>query len=193
MCRAICLEFPRVYSGSRQLLREALIWAVLIFVGVFAALNYDVVMDRIGGLAQAVQSARSPAPQEVARNGFERTVRLKADTQGHFSVAAHINDRPIMLMADTGATLVTLTHDDANRVGFSLRDSDFTHRTQTANGIARVAPVRLDRVRVGDIEVRDVRALVAEPGRLNVNLLGMSFMNALSRVEMRGGELVLVK
>jgi len=57
--------------------------------------------------------------------------------------------------------------------------------------VARVAPVRLDSVRVGDITVHDVHAAVAEPGRLETSLLGMSFLNRLSRFDMRPGLLVL--
>jgi aspartyl protease family protein len=61
----------------------------------------------------------------------------------------------------------------------------------TANGVARVAPVTLDRITIGDITVRDVPAAVAEPGRLRTSLLGMTFLNKLSRFDMRSGVLVL--
>jgi aspartyl protease family protein len=56
-----------------------------------------------------------------------------------------------------------------------------------------VAPVTLDRVRVEDISVRDVPALVAEQGALRTNLLGMSFLGRLKSFQMRGSELVLVQ
>ena len=58
-------------------------------------------------------------------------------------------------------------------------------------GVARVAPVVLDRVSIGDITVRNVPAAVSEPGRLATSLLGMSFLGRLQRVEMRAGTLVL--
>ncbi len=58
-------------------------------------------------------------------------------------------------------------------------------------GSARVAPVLLHRVRIGGIELRDVQAAVAEPGRLQGTLLGMSFLARLSRLEIRSGRLVL--
>jgi aspartyl protease family protein len=63
----------------------------------------------------------------------------------------------------------------------------------TANGVSRVAPVTLDRVRVEDIVVRDVPAAVAEPGALSTNLLGMSFLGRLSRFELAGNELILTE
>ena len=64
-------------------------------------------------------------------------------------------------------------------------------RAQTANGTARFAPVRLDRVQIGDIVVQDVEAAVAEPGKLRTTLLGMSFLGRLQRVDMRAGTMVL--
>ena len=56
---------------------------------------------------------------------------------------------------------------------------------RTANGVARVAPVTLDRVSIGDITVRNVPASVSERGVLGTTLLGMSFLGRLSRVDMR--------
>ena len=49
--------------------------------------------------------------------------------------------------------------------GLSPRSLDFSARAQTANGVARVAPITLDRVRVDDIIVRNVPAVVAERAR----------------------------
>ena len=68
----------------------------------------------------------------------------------------------------------------------------FSQTVQTANGAAKAARVKLDRVRIGGIEVRDVDALVTRDGaRCSVTLLGMSFLNRLSKFEIRGDELML--
>ena len=93
------------------------------------------------------------------------------------------------MMADTGATLVVLTYEDAARVGLSPHSLDFSGCAQTANGVARVAPVMLYRVRVDNITLRDVPAAVAEKGALDVNLLGMSFLGRLKGFQMQGREL----
>jgi aspartyl protease family protein len=106
---------------------------------------------------------------------------------------ADVNGRKATFMADTGATLVVLSYDDAARLGLSPQSLDFTGLAQTANGVARVAPVTLDRVRVEDITVRDVPAVVAEKGALATNLLGMSFLSRLKSFQMQGSELVLVQ
>jgi aspartyl protease family protein len=108
-------------------------------------------------------------------------------------VPAEVNGRSADFMADTGATLVVLTFEDAARLGLSPHSLEFSGLAQTANGIARVAPVSLDRVRVEDITVRDVQAVVAEKGALATNLLGMSFLGRLKSFQMQGSELVLIK
>jgi aspartyl protease family protein len=104
---------------------------------------------------------------------------------------AEINGRSIDVMVDTGATLVALTYEDAERAGIYTKSSDFTHRVSTANGSARVAPVSLERISIGDITVRNVQGVVSERGKLKVTLLGMSFLGRLDRVDMRSGVLVL--
>lgn len=147
----------------------------------------------------------SPATESVARAGGRDaedsdtpthsaeagSVSLKADDHGHFETEAEINGRPIDVMVDTGATIVALTYDDAERSGIYPKPGDFTHTVSTANGQARVAPVEIDSIRIGDITVRNIRAAVAEPGKLHRTLLGMSFLGRLSRVDMRSNTLVL--
>jgi aspartyl protease family protein len=95
------------------------------------------------------------------------------------------------VLVDTGATVVALTYEDAQRAGINVSNSDFTGLSQTANGVARVAPVMIDQITIGNVTVRDVRAVVAERGRMTVTLLGMSFLGKLIRSEMRDGTLVL--
>ena len=94
-------------------------------------------------------------------------------------------------MVDTGATGVALSYEDAETAGIYVKDSDFTHQSSTANGIARIALVNIDRISIGDITVRNVQGMVLDRGKLKGTLLGMSFLSRLSRVDMRQGTLVL--
>jgi aspartyl protease family protein len=139
----------------------------------------------------AARLAGAQHPPRSARASSGPTVEIKAGMHGHFQARAEINGRPIDVLVDSGASIVALTYDDARRAGVYVRDSDYTQRVSTANGVARVAPVVLDRVSVGDVMVRNVPAAVSEPGMLTVTLLGMSFLSRLSRVDMRAGVLVL--
>ncbi len=122
-----------------------------------------------------------------------RTVTLSPNTYGHYIVEADIGGTSVELLTDTGATYVALNYETASRLGYSTKNLQFTSRSSTANGIARVAPVTLDYVRVGSIVVRDVKAVIAEPGKMTQNLLGMSFINRLSGFELRGGRLLMVQ
>jgi aspartyl protease family protein len=122
-------------------------------------------------------SVPPPPPQQVAAGG---TVRLESDSRGHFQVDARVDGRPIDFIVDTGASSVVLRESAAAKLGIFPKPSDYTGRTSTANGIARYAPVRLNRIEVSGISVYDVRAAVMPDEALNVNLLGMTF---LSRVK----------
>lgn len=120
-----------------------------------------------------------------------RSVELSAGNNGHFFANAEINGRSVGVMVDTGASAVALTFDDARSAGILPRDADFTGRANTANGIAKFAPVMISRISIGDVEVRNVQAAVLEDGKLETTLLGMSFLSRLGRVDMQSGKLVL--
>jgi aspartyl protease family protein len=91
---------------------------------------------------------------------------------------------------DTGATVVALPGADANRLGIDYRKGR-AGLIDTANGPARAWQVPLDTVRVGNIELHNVEAVVVESG-LEVALLGMTFLN---RVEMQrdGATMTLIR
>jgi aspartyl protease family protein len=83
-------------------------------------------------------------------------------------------------MVDTGATLVSIGKDDAERLGLDLSTAR-RGATQTANGAVVVALVTLSSVRIGDVELANVGAVVM-PQSMPVVLLGNSF---LSRLQMK--------
>lgn len=186
-------------SASRRLIIDAVSCAVAAFLCAMALAHYDelkLLASQVLGssLPDQQASAASPfsaAPEDGAAPPGSGTVEIRASRNNHFHAQAEINGRPVPVLIDTGATLVSLSYEDASRAGIHLRQSDFTRSTYTANGVARVAPVMLDSVQIGDITVRDVQAAVSEPGRLSTTLLGMSFLTRLRRFDMRAGVLVL--
>lgn len=182
--------------GTRQLLREAASWSVVAIIGIAALVHFETLKmgaEQMLGLPTSTEIAevqRAPAPAKQPDN-IGSVVEIEAADNGHFNAEVEINGRPIEVMIDTGATIVALSYEDAERAGLLLNDSDFTSAVSTANGVARVAPVTLDRVSIGDITVRDVPAAVTERGRMRTSLLGMSFLRKLSRFDMRSGRLVM--
>jgi aspartyl protease family protein len=181
-------------SAVKHVLHEALLWGAVAIIGFALIYYFNDLKSAFGPGAETVASLTERAQGNGTKSpSFAGEVRLKADARGHFVFDAAINDRPASFMADTGATLVVLTYEDAARLGLSPQSLDFSGLAQTANGVSRVAPVMLDRVRVDDIVVRDVPAAVAEKGALGTNLLGMSFLGRLKSFQMQGSELILVQ
>lgn len=127
---------------------------------------------------------RSPSSSEKA------SVTLQADGQGHYMVNGQINGGTVRMLLDTGATMIALPASEATRLGIDYKKGTPGY-VNTANGIAPSYRVKLNTVRVGDIEINQVDAMVQEQG-LPIILLGMSFLN---RTEMRrdGVQMVLTK
>ena len=140
----------------------------------------------------ATQKAKPAASVAIAQNLRRNEHRIAADAVGQFSTDAEINGSRITnMLVDTGATTVALSYDDASAVGVFPAPADYKFQVQTANGVARVAQVKLHDVRVGNLVVYDVVALVGERGALSSSLLGMTFLSKLSKFEVESGALVL--
>jgi len=118
------------------------------------------------------------------------SVTLQADGRGHYMVQGQINGGTARMLLDTGATMIALPASDAVRLGIDYKKGRVAY-VNTANGVAPAYQVRLNTVKVGDIEINQVDALIQEQG-LSIILLGMSFLN---RTEMRrdGEQMVLTK
>jgi aspartyl protease family protein len=119
---------------------------------------------------------RSAAPRISDR----QAVTLAADAAGHFVTEGAINGNPLRFIVDTGATFIAIPGAEATRLGIDFRKGA-RGMIQTANGEVAAYQVKLDRVRLGGIELTLVDCVVLEQG-LPFALLGMSFLN---RVEMR--------
>jgi aspartyl protease family protein len=119
------------------------------------------------------------------------SLTLVSDVRGHFVTTGTINGATVRLMVDTGASLVAMGPADASRAGIDFK-SGLKARVNTANGIAIGYRVRLDSLRIGDIVLYNIDALVHENMDLPMVLLGMSF---LGRLDMRheGDTLTLTK
>ncbi|MBV8836531.1 MAG: TIGR02281 family clan AA aspartic protease [Alphaproteobacteria bacterium] len=151
------------------------------------------VMSQMGhDPAVAAQPARAaaPAPQQTQTSNY-RTVTVQSDRQGHFQVEGSVDGRRLDFMVDTGATVVALRERDAGKLGIFPAARDFTGVSSTANGIVRVAPVRLSSLEVNGIRIYDVNAVIIPDHALSVNLLGMSFLSRVRRFEMANGRLVM--
>jgi aspartyl protease family protein len=127
----------------------------------------------------------------AVRSSRTRTTELKADSRGHFEVEAQINGHGVGVMIDTGATSVALRFEDAARLGLHAEAEQFNIPIATANGATMAARAILAEIRIGNIRVKNVEALIVPARALTTNLMGMSFLKRLSKVQIAGSRLVL--
>ena len=131
------------------------------------------------------------APERPPVAVSARNVVLVKAANGHFATPGSADGRTVDFLVDTGATVVVLTSETALRLGFHAKPSDYTQTMTTANGSLGMAPMTIKELRLGQIAVNNVQAAVAPPGKLNVNLLGMSFLSRLRKFEFSGDQLIL--
>jgi aspartyl protease family protein len=141
-------------------------------------------------LAPGLMDSAPKAPESAAKGAPKKAASLasppgqaviRSDRRGHFVSDIEIEGKRVRAMVDTGATVVALRYEDAERMGLIRSGTKFNRQVSTANGVARAMAVRLNRVDVENVTVYDVEALVMERGRMDTNLLGMSFLRRLSR------------
>lgn len=127
-----------------------------------------------------------------SRNASSRaSAMLAADSRGHYMANGTINGVATRFLVDTGATLVILSANEAARIGLAYRQAPQA-KARTANGAVSYRSVKLDRVKVGDVELDNVDAGVMEGDYDGPALLGMSFLSR-TEVSRDGQSMVLTK
>jgi aspartyl protease family protein len=199
-------------------LKELLLWGAAIAGGWLTFTFFEPFYDRVkagaawAGYARVFDYGRAPAgiskfETRVSGSAAQlrgtiagsaglppsghKTVVLTANDYGHFHADAEINGRKVDFMLDTGATFVALSYETAQALGLAPQNMRFSGRSTTANGVARVASTIIDAIRIEGIIVKEVPAVVAEPGRMTQNLLGMSFIKQLSGFQLNGASLTM--
>lgn len=140
----------------------------------------------------AEEREREPEPpekKEIEPSTPDEMV-IKAGPGGHFYVKADIDGNDVGFMVDTGASMVALSLADAENLGYSANELNYTGRANTANGVARFAPVVLSQIAIGDIVIHDVQAVVMEVP-MNISLLGMTFLRRLQGFEIKDDHLIM--
>ena len=135
------------------------------------------------GLGNSMTSNFAPAENS--------SVTLIADASGHFVTEGSINGATVKFLIDTGASMISLNSSEATRIGINYLKGEHG-QVSTANGLVSVYKVKLNNVKIGDISLNNVDALVHEGEKLPIALMGMSFLN---RVEMKreGSQMTLIK
>lgn len=129
----------------------------------------------IQGKTQTLRLGEGPVTlASTATSEDSRRIVLHAGSHGHFEGTAQINGRTVSFLVDTGASSVGISEQDAQRIGLKYQEGRPVLMS-TANGTVQAWQVKLDKVRIGDVEVFGIDALVS-PASMPFVLLGNSFL-----------------
>ncbi|MBB5687305.1 retropepsin-like aspartic protease family protein [Sphingobium boeckii] len=142
--------------------------------------------DDFGGLWNRVKLAGAGQSEDAVGG----TLRIARGDDGHFSVNASVNGRPVRFMIDTGATTTSLTSDAAKAANVAVDESGYPVIVDTANGMAEGRRARMATIELGPIKRADVGVIVM-PGMSEMNLLGMNFLSSLKSWRVEGSTLIL--
>ena len=138
----------------------------------------DSAVLEINGKRHNTRIGDSPASVGGGQTGGGSKIIMTAGDGGHFMAQGSINGKATQFMVDTGATAVSMGAAQAKQMGL-----DYTAgrpvRMNTANGQTVGYLVTLSSVRVGDVEILNVEAIVAQQSMPFV-LLGNSFLTRFS-------------
>ncbi|HLV85248.1 MULTISPECIES: retropepsin-like aspartic protease family protein [Devosia] len=182
-----------VFAGglfTRRRPAREMLTSVVLWVGIFAvaALSYAY-RDEMIGLAGRLAGELRPGVAMV--DAEQGTATFRRGIGGHFEIEATVNGHTTPMIFDTGASAVVLTLADAEAAGIDTRALRFSTAVATANGTGRAARVRLDRLEVGGITRQGIVAFVTEAEALETSLLGMTFLETLSRYSVTQNSLEL--
>jgi len=135
----------------------------------------DTAVIEIAGKRHTLRVGDAPASVGGNVGGASGTkVVLTAGTGGHFVAQGQINGKTTQMVVDTGASLVSISAADADRMGLDYKGGQ-PARLSTANGITNAWKIKLSSVKLGDVEVYEVDAVVS-PGAMPYVLLGNSYL-----------------
>ena len=107
------------------------------------------------------------------------SVTLYPERGGHFFADGVINGVPVRFLVDTGATVVAMNSQVANRLGLDYRKNGRPGVASTAGGLVRTYDLHLNTVQVGDVVLHNVAGSITEGTSPSEILLGMSFLGQL--------------
>jgi aspartyl protease family protein len=178
-------------------IKQLAFWLVGGFVVYLVAVNHQLftgapqtapqpVASQDDGVPVDDQTVRKPLGQ--AAPPVTNTLSLRAQRDGYAYVKAGVNGAEMVMAFDTGASFVSLTQTDALKAGVA-GSLNYSVPIGTANGRNMGAPVMLREIRIGQLVITDVQAIVMQ--NLNQSLLGQTFLSRLQSYQMQNGVLTL--
>jgi aspartyl protease family protein len=155
----------------------------------------------IGPTEQPVQIIKASAPAEQRAPSLEKErandipqiapdkITLNRAVDGHFYADLDVNYGKVRFLVDTGASMVALTGDDAQKLGLTWNDVELETIARGASGDVRGKLVMIDKMQIGNFQANNVRAAIIPQG-LDVSLLGQSFLARVGSVNIQNDKMV---
>ncbi|MFZ0695023.1 MAG: TIGR02281 family clan AA aspartic protease [Alphaproteobacteria bacterium] len=177
-----------------------LLWPVLRYAAAFAVIlgiAHWFLNAGNGAPVPLSQPVGAITPQDAPKTGADAVEEytsgsrtLHADRLGHYFMDADVNGQRVEFLVDTGASVLTLSQNDAQKLGLNPQALTYSEQFQTANGVAYGAPVRLREFRLGSFSLHDVQAAVMQQS-MPISLLGVNVLSRFAGHDVDGDKMTL--
>ena len=167
----------------RQIALYATIWGAIIG----ALLVGYTLRDDVAAFGGRLVSEINPSAARAV--GAHSVVLTRSDNGGYYVTGA-VNGQAVRFLIDTGAGDITLSPDDAKRLGVDMSSLKFDQVFETANGAGRGADYTVSSLAVGPIALGQTRVSINQ-APMSESLLGMAFLRRLDSFEFKGHQLIL--
>ncbi|KQM93439.1 hypothetical protein ASE70_13525 [Sphingomonas sp. Leaf22] len=166
---------------ARAVIRAVVGWAIIAGVLFLGFSNRARLTEVATGLGERLGLAEQMVEGD--------TVRIRQSPDGHFYATARLNGIERRMLIDSGATTTAISEATARAIGVTPRRVPPVVIT-TANGMVEAARGRIETVRIGSLETRDL-PIVVSPAFGDFDVIGMNFLSRLRSWRVEGGTLVL--
>lgn len=181
---------PALRAGSSLRFALAMVAGCVVLTLIIGGLLRSGMPGRLVPASRFTAASVPPSATKSPRtSNTANLLTYPADRTGHYFVEASVNGATIRFLVDTGATVVSLSPEDARAAGVG-GNLTYSLRMSTAHGEARAARASLREVRLGQLSIEDVTAVVMEED-MPISLLGMSFLNRLNSYSFKDGILTI--
>ena len=142
------------------------------------ALVFSKILDHQANPNQSVATSISAQSSEIV---------LQRNRYGHYVFDGEINGKPVTFLVDTGATTTSIPADLQKYLQLKAGPA---FNVSTANGVATAYMTRLDKLKMGEILLTDIKASL-NPGLPGDDiLLGMDVLKRMELIQ-RGDSLII--
>lgn len=169
----------------------------LIAISLFGAIGTGIVSNQPAASSSGAEDVKLIQRDEItqekpaAANALtpKDAVVLEREGDGHFYAEVKVNNMPIRMVVDTGASIIALSRDDARKAGLAVSAGMFEVVGSGASGDVHGESAKLDSVTLGHETSTEVPAIILDTGQQS--LLGQSFLQQFESVEIKGDTMVL--